>query len=182
MTLSKEDGELYYKLWLPLLDYVNQKYGINTGIKQMTGPEKVNPSDVKEIADKLWNDVSVIDEYLAEHAAGITGEHREIIDSWKRRVKGRFILERHLKQGSVFISTDDDEVYLISGIISSWEEMFYFKPTPIMMNAVFMPFKGVIISDGLVMPYNIVMGGNMKRQFKDRYMEAKNNGTLHKTL
>ena len=23
MTLSKEDGQLYYKLWLPLLDYVN---------------------------------------------------------------------------------------------------------------------------------------------------------------
>ena len=26
MTLSQEDGQLYYKLWLPLLDYVNKKY------------------------------------------------------------------------------------------------------------------------------------------------------------
>lgn len=28
MTLSREDGQLYYKLWLPLLDYVNKKYRV----------------------------------------------------------------------------------------------------------------------------------------------------------
>ena len=33
MTLSKEDGQLYYKLWLPLLDYVNVKYRINRKLK-----------------------------------------------------------------------------------------------------------------------------------------------------
>ena len=36
-TLSKEDGKLYYKLWLPLLDYVNKKYKINCKIKDMSG-------------------------------------------------------------------------------------------------------------------------------------------------
>lgn len=26
MTLSKEDGKLYYEIWFPLLDYVNENH------------------------------------------------------------------------------------------------------------------------------------------------------------
>ena len=44
---------------------------------------------------------------------------------------------------------------------------------PLVLEATFMPFRDVIISDGLVMPYNILVGGGMKRVFKDVYMNAK---------
>lgn len=29
MTLSEKDGQLFYKLWLPPLDYVNEKCKVN---------------------------------------------------------------------------------------------------------------------------------------------------------
>jgi hypothetical protein len=109
-------------------------------------------------------------------------EYKEIVFGWKRRIRGRFVLERHLKKGSIFISMEDEKVYQVSGIISSWEEMFPYWPMPLMLEATFMPFKDVIISDGLVMPYNIVIGGNMARTFKDVYMAAKKSGMLQKTL
>jgi len=147
----------------------------------MTEAKNLNPNDVKAVADRLWDDVSIIDQYLAEHTE-IPEEHRNIVKSWKRRIRGRFVLERHLKKGSIFISMDDESVYQVSGIISSWEEMFYYAPLPLMLEATFMPFKDVIISDGVVMPYNIVIGGNMARTFKDVYMNAKKNGRLQKTL
>ena len=35
MTLDKNDAELFYELWLPLLDYVNKKYGVNTNLKNI---------------------------------------------------------------------------------------------------------------------------------------------------
>lgn len=70
----------------------------------------------------------------------------------------------------------------MSGIISSWEEIFYYAPMPLMLEATFMPFKNVIISGGLVVPYKIVIGGNMAKNFKDIYMTAKKNKTLHKFL
>ena len=66
------------------------------------------------------------------------------------------MMERHLKKGTIFISLEDEEVYQVSGIISSWEEMFFGAPMPLMLEATFMPFRDVIISDGLVMPYNIL--------------------------
>jgi hypothetical protein len=119
--------------------------------------------------------------YLKENN-DLPEDHRKIIQSWKRRVQGRFMMERHLKNGTIFISMEDGEVYQVSGIISSWEEMFFGAPMPLIIEATFMPFRDVIISDGLVMPYNILIGGGMKRMFKDSYMAAKKSGQIHRSL
>ena len=181
MTLSQEDGQLYYRLWLPLLDYVNRKYRVKRKLKSIATAKGLDPADVKEVANKLWSDVTIIDDYLKENT-DLPDEHREIIQSWKRRVQGKFMMERHLKKGSIFISLENEEVYQVSGIISSWEEMLYGAPMPLMMEATFMPFRDVIISDGVVMPYNILVGGGMKRMLKDMYMTAKKSGQIHQSL
>ena len=181
MTLSQEDGQLYYKLWLPLLDYVNEKYRINSKMKSIATAKSLNPAGVKEVANKLWSEVTIIDDYLKENE-GLSEEHKEIVRSWKRRIQGKFLMERHLKKGTIFISLENEEVYQVSGIISSWEEMFLGAPMPLMLEATFVPFRDVIISDGLVMPYNILVGGGMKRMFKDVYMAAKKSGRIHQSL
>ena len=173
MTLSREDGQLYYKLWLPLLDFVNRKYRVNRRLKSIATAKELDPAEVKEIANKLWSDVTIIDDYLDKNA-DLPDDHRAIIRSWKRRIQGKFMMERHLKKGTIFISLENEEVYQVSGIISSWEEMFYGAPMPLVLEATFMPFRDVIISDGLVMPFNILVGGGMKRVFKDLYLTAKN--------
>jgi hypothetical protein len=36
MTLSQEDGQLYYRLWMPLLDYVNGEYRINQKFRALS--------------------------------------------------------------------------------------------------------------------------------------------------
>ena len=181
MTLSQEDGQLYYKLWLPLLDFVNKEYLINSKLKSIATAKSLNPAEVKEVANKLWSDVTIIDEYLKENE-DLPEEHKEIVRSWKRRIQGKFLMERHLKKGTIFISMENEEVYQVSGIISSWEELFFGAPMPLMMEATFIPFRDVIISDGLVLPYNILIGGGMKRMFKDVYMSAKKSGKIHRTL
>ena len=96
MTLSEKDGQLFYKLWLPLLDYVNEKCKVNKNVKDMANAKSLNPQEVKEIANVLWDDVSLIDEYLIDQRTDISDEHKEIISSWKRCVQGRFVMERHL--------------------------------------------------------------------------------------
>lgn len=181
MRLSKEDGQLFYKLWLPLLDFVNQKYRINRNLKSMATAKRLEPAEVKAIADKLWTNVEMIDLYLKKHPE-ITGDDRTIIQGWKRRIQGTFVMERHLKKGTIFISAEDEAVYQVSGIISSWEEMFHGAPMPLMVKATFIPFRDVIISDGLVMPYNVIMGSGIKRTLKEVYMSAKKSGQIHRTL
>ena len=50
MTLSQEDGQLYYKLWLPLLDYVNKKYRVNRKLKSIATAKELDPAEVKKVA------------------------------------------------------------------------------------------------------------------------------------
>ena len=164
-----------------MLDFVNRKYRINRKLKSIVTAKELDPADVKKIANKLWSDVTIIDDYLNENS-DLTDDHREIIRSWKRRIQGKFMMERHLKKGTIFISLENEEVYQVSGIISSWEEMFYGAPMPLVLEATFMPFRDVIISDGLVMPFNILVGGGMKRVFKDLYLTAKKSGRIHQSL
>ena len=104
-------------------------------------------------------------------------EQREIILSWKRCISGTFIIERHLKKGSVFISDDNDTVYLVNGIIDSWEEMIP-APAPMIVKATLLPFRDIIISDVLVSAFPIRFGWNMADGFKETYMTAKKNKTI----
>ena len=129
-------------------------------------------------------------------------DKREILQSWKHCVNGQFFIERHLKSGSVFIGraankeddhddhddNDDhdnhDSVFLVCGLNSSIEEMFpsdYF-PLPVIVKATLLPFKGRIITDGLVQRYNIFSGGGVKKMLRETYSEAKRNGRIITSL
>lgn len=181
MTLSKEDGQLYYKLWFPLLDYVNKKYKVKKELKKIENVPGLSLSDIKAVANRMYEDVTVIDEYLSVHD-GIPEEDKKIIEGWKKCISGRFIIERHLKRGSMLISMEDEKVYQVAGIMSSLEEMFQYAPMPLMVEATLIPFRDVIITDGIVMPYNVIIGSGMARTFKDVYMSAKKNGEIVKSL
>lgn len=170
MTLSPGDVQLYYSLWMPLLDYVNKEYHVSSKQTTFTSPQDSAPKEVKKVADRLWEDAdSIIDEYLKEKNT-LPDEHREIIRGWKRRIRGKFLLERHLKKGSIFISTEDHEVYQVSGIKTSWEETLAGMNAPLFIEVTLIPFKGLIIYDGIALPYvNVSMGGGLKRRYKDIY-------------
>ena len=181
MRLSDNDGKRFYDLWLPLLDYVNEKRGVNSTLRDIRLSDYLDPNEVKEVSDVLWSDVSLIDEYL-KSAEDIENNDRELIQNWKRCISGRFILERILKKGAILISGEDEKVYQVSGIISTWDEMFGFARLPLMIQATLIPFGDVIISDGLVQTYNIIIGGNMAKSFKETYMVAKKSGLIYHQL
>ena len=64
MTLSEKDGKLFYELWFPLLDYVNEKCKVNKRVKNTTNIKSLNPKEIKEIANVLWENVTFIDRYV----------------------------------------------------------------------------------------------------------------------
>ena len=114
--------------------------------------------------------------YLTE--AALPEEHCEIVTGWKKCRPGKYILERHLKKGSVFISADSAEVYMVLGLYSTWEEVLGGRPLPVLLDAVLLPFRDRIITDGLVVSRNITFGRGAAADFKDAYMDAKKNGKI----
>ena len=101
----------------------------------------VDAGDAKSIADYLWTNTGAIEEYLS--VAKLSDEQAQIVASWKQCKPGRYILERHLKKGSVFISVEDGAVYVVKGLFSTWAEML--GEAPVLLDAVLIPFRGSII-------------------------------------
>ena len=60
--------------------------------------------------------------------------------------------------------------------------MFSYMPLPILLKATLIPFKDKIISDGLVIHYNVCFGKGYSSEFKDIYMNAKKNKSIHFSL
>ena len=174
MRLEYCDVALFYRLWFLLLDFVNRKYHVCPKREIIDPEEGVDPCDAKAVADYLWSHPGVIEAYLAE--AELPEEYAQIVAGWKRCKPGRYILERHLKKGSVFISAEDGAVYMVKGLCSTWEEML--GEAPILLDAVLIPFRDSIISDGLVVPYQIYFGKSARADFKEAYMTAKKNQTI----
>ena len=66
---------------------------------------------------------------------------------------------------------------MVKGLFSSWEEML--GEAPVLLDAVLIPFRDSIISDGLVEPYSIYFGNGAREDFKEAYMNAKKNHAIH---
>ncbi len=179
MTLNSEDSALFYELFLPLLDYVNTKKHVVDPTEYITA-NGININAAKKVADTLWTNVSLIDCYIAEKGSDFPQDHKDLLLSWKRCVKEDFFVERHLKSGSILISKKED-VYLVKGIISKWEEMLPYG-LPAYIRGTLIPFKDVIIADGLIEVMPIRFGSVFKEDVRQIYINAKNNGKIIKKL
>ena len=211
--LSHEDAKLFYSIWLPLLDFVNQKYSIlpaHPGFEAMSGKNAIEPEDAYAVSSVLWeNPDREIDDYqLTTVTSSNCSEEshvvQEILNSWKKKITSRFFMVRHLRdEGTILIQADQNgqalnsassvngllgdstghgagdagagRVFLVRGIESNIEAMFppeYF-PLPLLVRATLIPFKDVIITDGIIQRYEFYMGKGIKKILNDAYMQAK---------
>lgn len=179
MKLSKKNADLFFDLWFPLLEYVNRKYQIDTDIEKITRKSGIKLGSAVNIANKLWEDTSVIDEYIAENE--FSDEAKKILRSWHCSIKGTFVIERHLSKGTIII--DDDNVYLVKGLTQSIRDMTYGFQPPFFVQTTLMPFRNVIVTDGLIVPYtDMIIGSHMCAELKETYREARRNGWIIEKL
>ncbi|MCL2688134.1 MAG: hypothetical protein FWE58_06320, partial [Methanobrevibacter sp.] len=135
--LDLEDRKLFFKNWLGLLSFVNDKYNIIEGFNHPTNPEGLNLDDVYEIREKLWEDASIIDEYLK--STDLNSESFELINSWKMHIQKTFVLIKELKKHCIFLDEEEDIVYGVKGVSNSIGD--YIPRYPFICKVVLLPFK-----------------------------------------
>ncbi len=185
MKLSTGEVALYYKLMWPLQFYVNQKLNILPNIDSIEAYTGAYDSEDRlPVRNALYEHVELIDAFVGENPAQLTGDELAIVQSWKNFVAGDFYIERFLKKGAVFIhSGEPPQVYMVLGLTDSLKEFFqYSHRPPILVKAVLLPFKGRIIYDGMFQFYSIFFGGGIKGNLKEIYMTAKQNQRIIETL
>jgi hypothetical protein len=176
MILLENDARLFYKLQFQLLNYVlksnNEKIIINTMQEYYDLPQ-----DLKlDVRNTLWNNLQWIDKYIMADPDKLLDEEKQIINKWKQRIKGTFLLERILKKYAVFIH--DNSVYGVIGLYDEIDELIDKARLPLYVEAVLLPFKNRIVYDGLISEYSVSFGKGIRDIFKDIYNTAKNNNCI----
>lgn len=181
-TLSAEDSRTFFRLFIPLLQFTNHKFEINEYLDEDLREGHPYIEDLKEVADRLWQNTDTIDEFVEANENKLSPEERSLLESWRYPVTGQFILERHLAKGSIFIESKKGTVYLVKGLTDPWSVMFADRTPPILLRTTLIPFRDCIISDGLTSVHNLFFSTGARNDFKDVYMYAKQNGKILSSL
>ncbi len=135
-----------------------------------------------KVRDALWQNESVLDEFVSQNPARLSEEALGIVQTWKYRLPGTFIVYKTLKKHAIFLSQDHSgDVYAVKGLYSSFEELFGMY-LPIMIKTVLIPFQDEITTDGLFESYSLIFGPGIRSEFKDLYNDARERGDIITTL
>jgi len=173
MILQHEDTQRFYRIWFPLLTFVNARKNLVSNWPAQPLPGSIKPEDAGKVRDALWAEVALLDQFITENPAALPFADLELVASWKHRVVGKFFVVKHLKKYSVFL--DDRELphaYGVLGLVSPIEEIVG-SHLPILVQVVLLPFEGRITYDSLIAPYNIFFGGGIRARLKTTLRDAE---------
>ena len=170
--LPPDDGDYFFHLFLPLLGYADLKNPIIIG----------DSPDMMRRAEIYWKDPSRIDTYIddIDHKRtsiriSLTEEDREILRSWKRFQYDVFYLASHRSNGSLLVDREN-HVYRVLGLQSSLEELL--PKTPVEILTAILPWKDVLITDGLFLPITIENPDEIKKKLQRICKRALEQGTV----
>ena len=64
MYLNDDDIRKFYRIWFGILEYTNQKYEVAPNLKLVDAARPIKPADVVPVRNVLWENDSIIDEYI----------------------------------------------------------------------------------------------------------------------
>lgn len=180
MAFSTEDIKLFYKLWLSVLQFTNNRNHVTGGLPEVlveTDVLNTHPEEIDRVSSYLFEHREIFEDYASENPDHLDKEELETIRSWKYAVNGSFFLERILKKGGMLIS-DNDRVYCVSPLVSSWQEMVRYQQLPVMIETTLLPFKNQITYDGLLRKMPMMFGPGVRSNLKEVYSIVRKAGAI----
>jgi len=173
-VLEKNDIDLFYKLFAKLLCFVNKQAKVIQPETLSSDRFLTLPFEERiKIRDALYNRREYIDEFINNQSTQeFNSDELAILKSWKHFEKGKFFIYKHLKMHSIFLDdSGKGRAFAVSGIFDPLKEKF--PHTPVLVEAVLIPFKDRIIYDGLIRGYSIHFGSGIRAGIKSSYEKAK---------
>jgi hypothetical protein len=174
MLLTPQDVELFFKLHRALMFFVNQRLKVLPD--DIASPDEfssLSPQVRLKVRDAFLSHTDLIQQFVDENPANLNEDDLAIVRSWQHLVHGRFYVFRELKKYTVFLTTTSPAVaYGVLALSQPFEELIG-PYLPVLTQTVLLPFKGVIVYDGLMSSYRISFGPGIRRNLNQDFKEAK---------
>jgi hypothetical protein len=179
VKLTQPQAERFYVAWWPLLSYVNQRLHIAPARPLSKGRSPFTAEEALAVRNALWADDSLLEAFVAENPDGLPDELLAQVASWKHRRSGLFFIWKHYKKHTIFLQ--DKTAYAVLGLFSTLEEILP-QPPPTVMDAVLLPFEGVIVVDGLLTGPAMSLGPGIRRNLRQEYADIVERGAVLTSL
>lgn len=174
MLLEPHDVELFFKLHRALMFFVNQRLKVIPN--KVATPDEfaaLSPEMRLKVQDALNDNLDLIESFVDENPARLSADELDIVRSWRHLVTGKFYVFRELKKYTVFLSTTSPAIaYGVLALSQPFEDLIG-PCLPVLTQTVLLPFKGMIVYDGLMTSYNISFGPGIRRNLNEDFKEAK---------
>lgn len=172
--VEEDDAKMFFALKNLLFDYTNKKYHINKELEDFTDICDAFPEEIIDIRKKLWEDKSIIDEYIKENPDELNKEFIETIKQWnEKKINKAFTLYKYEEEYAVFM--DDNYIYYVKGIKDRIRDMIPENSLPMFVETVLLPLKNQIIYDSYIQQYSISFGKNMRKEMDKAYRDLIKN-------
>ena len=168
--LSRKDAKLFYKIYFALLEFTNNKYKIKSGIKvyNKTG---INPYELNDIVEKFWENKEVIVlEFCLANPYKFNKEELQITSEFKKGVRNNFVIVKYDSDYTNFMK--DGKVYMVKGLNDNIDNIISYKDLPFVAETSIIPFKGVLIYDGMLLGMGIKMGNSFDKCIEEEYQNS----------
>jgi len=174
MLLTPHDLDQFFKLHRALMLFVSQRLKVvSDNVTTTQEFAALAPQDRFKIHQALNANLDLIDSFITENPAKLVRDELDIIHSWRHLVAGRFYVFRELKNYTVFLSADSPNIaYGVLALSQPFDELIG-PYLPVLTQTVLLPFKNMIVYDGLISSYNISFGPGIRRNLNQDFKEAK---------
>jgi hypothetical protein len=174
MLLEYQDLVLFFKLHRALMFFANQRLKVLPD--DIASPDEfssLSPEVRLKVRDSFLNHTELIHAFVDENPARLPNDELDIVRSWHNLVYGKFCVFRQLKKYMVFLSTDRPPIaYGVLALSQPFDELVG-PDLPVLTQTVLLPFKDMIVYDGLMTSYRISFGGGIRRMLNESFKEAK---------
>ena len=174
MLLNPPDVGLLFKLHKALMFFVNQR--LKAVPDEPASPDEFSSLPPKTrliVRDAFLKNTGLLQAFVDENPAQLTADELDIVGTWRHLVHGKFYVFRELKKYTVFLSTEKQPIaYGVLALSQPFEELIG-PYLPVLTQTVLLPFKGVIVYDGLLTSYNISFGPGIRRNLNQDFKDAQ---------
>jgi Domain of unknown function (DUF6398) len=133
----------------------------------------LSPEIPLKVREAFLSHADLLQSFVDENPARLTKDELDIVRSWQHLVHGKFYVFRQLKKHMVFLSTDKQPIaYGVLALSQPFEELVG-PYLPVLTETVLLPFKGMMVYDGLMTSYRISFGPGIRRSLNESFKEAK---------
>lgn len=179
----------FYRIWYGLLSHVNKNKRICPEAQDDLDDLNYQTNDVSlihPIRNFLWEHPKLIASYTKSAGDDLSERERSILADWQKYyIKGRFAILRNIAKYTVFMHFDEKKetlLYGVTGALNPVSNIFPTEKLPALVEAVLLPFDGIIIYDTIIESYSLSYGAGMVSAFEQFYIEERQKRGITETL